>query len=118
MKEVYNSIKAYIDANREEMLGLWEHIVNIESGSRQIEGVNRVCTVLQDWMESSGIHTRIVEMEDAGNVLIGEWNFEGNEDKKPVVIIGHMDTVFKEGDRKSTRLNSSHPTTSRMPSSA
>ena len=26
--------------------------------------------------------------------------------------------ICKEGDRKSTRLNSSHPTTSRMPSSA
>ena len=26
--------------------------------------------------------------------------------------------IFVEGDRKSTRLNSSHPTTSRMPSSA
>ena len=26
--------------------------------------------------------------------------------------------LFKNGDRKSTRLNSSHPTTSRMPSSA
>ena len=26
--------------------------------------------------------------------------------------------ILKEGDRKSTRLNSSHPTTSRMPSSA
>ena len=27
-------------------------------------------------------------------------------------------SVLKNGDRKSTRLNSSHPTTSRMPSSA
>ena len=27
-------------------------------------------------------------------------------------------TVISEEDRKSTRLNSSHPTTSRMPSSA
>ena len=97
MKEVYSNIKAYIDANREEMLGLWERIVNIESGSRQIEGVNQVCEVLQECMEDAGIHTRIVEMEDAGNVLIGEWNYEGNEDKKPFVIVGHMDTVFKEG---------------------
>ena len=29
-----------------------------------------------------------------------------------------MDVLRIEGDRKSTRLNSSHPTTSRMPSSA
>ena len=36
-------------------------------------------------------------------------------------IVGQLDfslTGILSGDRKSTRLNSSHPTTSRMPSSA
>ena len=32
--------------------------------------------------------------------------------------IHHILTSHEQGDRKSTRLNSSHPTTSRMPSSA
>ena len=43
--------------------------------------------------------------------------------REPVTLIGfgtftcrHRDA--RVGDRKSTRLNSSHPTTSRMPSSA
>ena len=35
--------------------------------------------------------------------------------KRPGMYIGTTDV---KGDRKSTRLNSSHPTTSRMPSSA
>ena len=41
-------------------------------------------------------------------------------DPKYINITTHRsEYVYKElGDRKSTRLNSSHPTTSRMPSSA
>ena len=33
-------------------------------------------------------------------------------------LLGNMGPLVTKGDRKSTRLNSSHPTTSRMPSSA
>ena len=42
--------------------------------------------------------------------------------KNPAPMLPHMDVLKQYGqywlDRKSTRLNSSHPTTSRMPSSA
>ena len=41
----------------------------------------------------------------------------GNNTAKPVSTIGTVTNGLME-DRKSTRLNSSHPTTSRMPSSA
>ena len=33
-------------------------------------------------------------------------------------IVNKSKRILSTGDRKSTRLNSSHPTTSRMPSSA
>ena len=33
-------------------------------------------------------------------------------------LMGFLGLIFTAADRKSTRLNSSHPTTSRMPSSA
>ena len=36
----------------------------------------------------------------------------------PYTIIGHFKQNDKHGDRKSTRLNSSHNVASRMPSSA
>ena len=46
---------------------------------------------------------------------------EGEEGRKKIASITRYATVaigLLQGDRKSTRLNSSHPTTSRMPSSA
>ena len=36
----------------------------------------------------------------------------------PARVLGYLEMVDGGKDRKSTRLNSSHPTTSRMPSSA
>ncbi len=96
MKEVYTQIKQYIDDHREEMLELWRTIVNIDSGSRNKAGVDQVCAVLRREMEAAGIGTRVIPMEQAGDILIGEWNFAVS-DRKPLVFIGHMDTVFPDG---------------------
>lgn len=95
MEQIYEQIRQYIDGQRQPMLLLWEKLVNTESGSRQIEGVNQVCGILRQEMEAAGIHTRTVPMENAGDMLIGEWNMESG--KAPLLLIGHMDTVFKEG---------------------
>ena len=53
------------------------------------------------------------------------WEKEGNSPQKfgvipPKQVAGLIGFLMSEqaADRKSTRLNSSHPTTSRMPSSA
>ena len=52
--------------------------------------------------------------EQINDALIAQFPEIGEQADIEVVIEGDGDT----GDRKSTRLNSSHPTTSRMPSSA
>ncbi|WP_300346899.1 M20/M25/M40 family metallo-hydrolase [uncultured Oscillibacter sp.] len=95
MQEIYKTIQRYIGSQREPMTALWEELVNTESGVRQIAGVNAVRDILRREMERAGISTRVVPMENAGDFLIGEWNLESG--KAPVLLIGHMDTVFSEG---------------------
>lgn len=95
MGKIYNEIRRYIDSQRQPMLALWEELVNTESGTRQIEGVNAVGSILRREMERSGIKTRLVPVENAGNMLVGEWN--AGSGKAPLLLVGHMDTVFKEG---------------------
>ena len=51
---------------------------------------------------------RSIELNDAGRLL----------QKRLIPIISALDRIPGELDRKSTRLNSSHHLTSRMPSSA
>ena len=58
------------------------------------------------------------------NALTGSNQFVGNwpgvtVEKKEGKLKGHKDVIITDlPDRKSTRLNSSHPSSSRMPSSA
>lgn len=98
MEQIYQQIRRYIDKQRLPMMNLWEELVNTESGTRQIEGVNAVGSILRREMERSGIATRVIGVENVGDMLIGEWNSES--DAAPLLMIGHMDTVFKEGAAK------------------
>lgn len=88
------AIRSYIYDHKGEMLELWEKIVNINSGSGNKAGVDSVCEVLAKSLEDDGISVNIVQEEVSGNTLVAEWN-EG-ADAKPVILMGHMDTVFKE----------------------
>ncbi len=95
METIFEQIRRYIDRQRKPMLALWEELVNTESGTRQVDGVNAVGSILRREMERSGIKTRLIPIENAGDMLIGEWNTESC--KAPLLLVGHMDTVFKEG---------------------
>lgn len=86
---------SYIDEHRQEMLDLWRELVNMESGSTDKAGVDRVQTKLKDLLEQEGAAVRIIEYEQAGNMLVAEISGEGN--RPPVLFSGHVDTVFKTG---------------------
>ena len=78
------------------------------------------------------INENIEDDKTKGIILIGEEQYINYvsyfisltvEDKKPLVIIKNLNDDTKQAalisqDRKSTRLNSSHTDSSRMPSSA
>jgi glutamate carboxypeptidase len=77
------------------MVDLWERLVSTESGTSDKEGVDKVCEMLKKELEKSNAVVNVVEMEYGGNLLRAEFHGERNE--KPVLLIGHMDTVFAKG---------------------
>lgn len=85
----------FIDDHREEMLALWRNLVNQESGSADKAGVDRAQAVIKGILENEGAAVRMVEYEQAGNMLIAE--IGGERTKPPVIFMGHIDTVFKTG---------------------
>ena len=96
MEALDQQLKAYIDGHRQEMLDLWKEIVDTESGPKQIAGVNAVGTLLQRELEQAGAAVRRVPVDQAGDLIVGDWNPEAPG--KPVVFMGHMDTVFPAGE--------------------
>lgn len=96
MQQIFDVVRKSVDENRREMLALWEKIVNIDSGTTNIAGVEAVCEVLKQEMERIGMDTRVIPSGGAGPVLVGEWCMDGA--KKPLLLIGHMDTVFDDGE--------------------
>ncbi|MDR3349993.1 MAG: M20 family metallopeptidase [Acidaminococcales bacterium] len=85
----------FIDGKKDEMVSLWRDLVNMESGSAYVEGVDAVANRVKKELEESGAKARLVEYEKAGNMALGE--IPGGA-KAPVLFCGHMDTVFKFGE--------------------
>ncbi len=85
----------FIDEHKEEMLTLWQELVNMESGSQHKPGIDAVAAKIQHVLENEGAVTKIIEMENAGNMLVGE--IKTTQSIPPVLFMGHMDTVFSLG---------------------
>ena len=87
-----------IDLNNEAHLVLLEEVVNINSGSLNIDGVKKVGKVFASEFESIGFTTTWFDMpenmERAGH-LFCEIN-TGKVKGKKLLLIGHLDTVFEE----------------------
>lgn len=92
-------IRSFIDANRESLLELWEKVVNIDSGTYDVKGVNEVASVFEKLLKSIGCDTKIYEFENAGNTLVATYN--GEIESEPILFIGHMDTVFSSDETKA-----------------
>lgn len=91
-----NLIHQYIQSHRQAMLDLWTEIVNTESGPKQLDGVNAVGAILTRELESAGAVVHRVAVENAGEMIVGDWNREAGG--APIVFMGHMDTVFPAGE--------------------
>jgi glutamate carboxypeptidase len=85
----------YVDDHREEMLALWREVVMIESGPHEKPGIDAVGARFRQVLEETGAATRVVEFEQAGNMLIGEVG--AGRPRPGIIFLGHMDTAIPKG---------------------
>lgn len=80
-------------AHHVEALKLLEQVVNINSGSMNFEGVNKVGQVFKAKLDALGFTTRWIDGKPFGRAghLIAEHHGKG----KTLLLIGHLDTVFE-----------------------
>src|SRR5277367_1084116 len=88
---------AYVDANEQASNALLEKLVNINSGTHNLEGVRAVGKVLMPQLEQLGFKVKWVPMDEvhrAGTLVAEHPCPEAGKCGKRMLMIGHMDTVF------------------------
>lgn len=87
-------ISDYLVKKNDEQIALLERLVNINSGTLNIEGVLKVGKVLEQAFQAASFSTRWIElpvdMQRAGTLVAER---KGSSGKK-LLLIGHLDTVF------------------------
>lgn len=95
MQNLINKVYKFIDDNKDEMVKLWEDIVNTESFTKDPANVSILANKLKGEFEKCGMDCKIVSSEPNGPTLIGDLGLDRKTE--PILFSGHMDTVFKTG---------------------
>ena len=95
MSENLETLCSRVDESRDSMLATWKLLVDRDCGSKNKAGVDAVGHDVKGILESAGFKVRFYEYPEAGNLLIAE---RGDTTKPFVALIGHLDTVFADGE--------------------
>ncbi len=93
--EAEAKILSWLDQQRPAMTDLLERLVNIDSGSYNKAGVDAVGVAIEDWFAAEGIPTDRVPHGVFGDCIRA--HVSGGEGNRPIVLMGHRDTVFPDG---------------------
>ncbi|WP_324749060.1 M20/M25/M40 family metallo-hydrolase [Sphingomonas sp. LY54] len=84
-----------VEQERARTLGLLETLVNQNSGSMNLPGVEAVGRMVRAELEPLGFEVRWVPMEHTGRAGHIVATHKGNGRGKKMLLIGHLDTVFE-----------------------
>jgi glutamate carboxypeptidase len=88
------TLASFIDAHNAEALALLERVVNINSGTQNLDGVREVGRAFRAELDALGFKTRWVDgaaFKRAGH-LVADHPGRGPR----ILLIGHLDTVFEK----------------------
>ena len=90
---------AYIDAHQQDSNALLQKLVDINSGTHNLEGVRAVGRIMMDQLSELGFNARWIPMDEVqrAGVLVADHPCpETGQCGKRMLLIGHMDTVFEK----------------------
>jgi glutamate carboxypeptidase len=92
-------VLAWLDAHETAMVDLLRRIVDIDSGSYDRAGVDRVGEVLQAHLREAGLAVEVRPGERFGATFTARLPAaDGRNEPGHVLLMGHRDTVFPEGE--------------------
>ncbi len=90
-----SDLTAYFDDKAAQMVDLLTVLIEYESPSRVKQAVDTLGAYLANEFKATGATVTTLEREEVGDILLAKWNTDS--DKKPVLILAHMDTVWPIG---------------------
>ncbi len=104
-----NKIVKSIEANNEEAIGFLEEVVNINSGTLNLAGVQKVGEIFGSAFKDIGMETTWIPMPEELNRAGHLFAETSGKKGKKLLLIGHLDTVFEEDSPFQTfvRINDS-----------
>jgi len=92
-------LMGWLDQQGQEMLALLETIVNIDSGTRDHDGVNAVGAAIKTHLDKIGIETEIIPQPDVAYCMTAAVaSPKADANRGALLLMGHRDTVFPKGE--------------------
>ncbi len=82
--------------NKDKFLLQLKELIDIDCGTYDVEGVSKIANILEGYFKDVNFTTKQIKVSDKVGPLLIATN-KPNVDYYDVVIIGHMDTVYKKG---------------------
>jgi len=94
--EAKTAVIEHLGRQHQAMVALLAELVGIDSGSYNKAGVDQVEDRLRAWLEAAGIPCELFPHERFGGCMAARLPGAGGANR-PIVLLGHCDTVFPEG---------------------
>jgi glutamate carboxypeptidase len=89
---------AWLGQQKAPMLALLERMVNTDSGSYDKAGVDAVGGILKAFFQAEGLEVETVPNDTYGEAIRATLPHVSANDQRPIVLMGHRDTVFGQGE--------------------
>ena len=83
-----------LQAYQDELLERLELLVNIDSGTGQMAGINHIMTYLEQWLADLGFTVTLHDSASFGHNLVARLKGKG---EVRLLLVGHVDTVYSSG---------------------
>src|SRR5690625_4702195 len=93
--------REYVEKHHDDIVQWMKEIIEIESPTDNREAVNDVGEWVKEKIDHLGGEVEVVPSNhpDRGDHIVARW--EGSSDKKPILLIAHLDTVWPIGTLES-----------------
>ena len=96
--ELSQAVIAWLAAREGAMTDLLRDLVNTDSGTYDKAGVDAAGEVLQAFWKANGLEVMVFPHDTFGDALVADLPHAASTDQRPVLLMGHRDTVFPQGE--------------------